>query len=111
MPKRTHHFELAADPDTVREAAARAIAELGWYASETGNVLDVREDPTGLCCTMSPVEANLRFWPVSKGTLIDIHVYVPGFGPIPKRQLADRAAGLEQRITRWTGQLGEAIPR
>jgi hypothetical protein len=110
VPRRSHSFVLDADPATVREAASRAIAELGWYASDTGGGFDVREDPTGLCCTMSPVEATVRFWPATSGTLVDIEVYVPGFGPIPKRQLADRAIGLEQRITRWTGPAG-SVPR
>jgi hypothetical protein len=54
-----------------------------------------------LCCSVSPVEATVGFQASHGGTLVDVEVSVPGFGPLAQRQLADRATGLEQRITRW----------
>jgi hypothetical protein len=87
------------------------LAELGWRYEVTGDVVAAREDPVRLCCGISPVEATMAFGSSDGGTTVVIEVSVPGFGPGPKRQLGDRAAGLEQRITRWAATGARAASR
>ena len=101
MPSRRREFQLRVDPQDSRRAAKRALTELGWEFQPEGERLATKEDPVRLCCSASPVEATIGFQTSHEGTLVEIEVSVPGFGPPAKRQLADRAAGLEQRITRW----------
>jgi len=93
-----------------RRAAKRALTELGWAFEPDGERLATKEDPVRLCCSVSPVEATIGFQASRVGTLVDVEVSVPGFGPLVQRQLADRAAGLEQRITRWAFESSSAGP-
>ena len=101
VPSRRREFQLRVDPQRSRRAAKRALTELGWDFEPDGERLATKEDPVRLCCTVSPVEATIGFQASHEGTLVDIEVSIPGFGPPAQRQLADRATGLEQRITRW----------
>jgi hypothetical protein len=101
VPSRRREFQLTVDPQGSRRAAKRALTELGWEFELDGERLATKEDPVRLCCSASPVEATIGFQASLEGTLVDLEVSVPGFGPPAQRQLADRAAGLEQRITRW----------
>jgi hypothetical protein len=101
VPSRRREFQLRVDPQGSRRAAKRALTELGWEFEPVGERLATKEDPVRLCCSVSPVEATVGFQASHEGTLVDIEVSVPGFGPLAQRQLADRATGLEQRITRW----------
>jgi hypothetical protein len=101
VPSRRREFQITADLQGSRRAATRALTELGWEFEPDGERLATREDPVRLCCSVSPVEATIGFQAIHEGTRVDIEVTVPGFGPPAQRQLADRAAGLEQRITRW----------
>jgi hypothetical protein len=101
VPSQTRTFELAVPPSQARLAAGKALAELGWSSDLAANIVHVREDPVKLCCGESPVSATIRFAPADVGTRVQMEFSVPGFGPRPKRQLADRTAGLEQRISRW----------
>jgi hypothetical protein len=101
MPSRRREFHLRVGSQGSRRAAKRALTELGWEFEPDGERLATKEDPVRLCCSVSPVEATIGFQASHEGTLVDIEVSVPGFGPPAQRQLADRAAGLEQRITRW----------
>ena len=100
MPARQVRFDLPVAPDDSRRAALIVLEELGWAASIKDGGLEAAEDPARLCCTASPVKAVLSFHPVVAGTSVGIELSITGFGPAPKRQLADRAIGLEQRITR-----------
>ena len=109
MPRIERKFELDVPPERAIAAAESAVAELAWYRRRDGAILRVREDPAGLCCSMAPVEAELSFAGGPERTEVSVSVYVPGFGPGPRRQLADRAVGLEQRTRRWSRQ-PEASP-
>jgi len=110
MPSRRCEFQLAVDPQGSRRAVMRALAELDWEFEPDGERLATKEDPVRLCCSVSPVEATIGFRASHEGTVVDIEVSVPGFGPLAQRQLADRAAGLEQRITRWALGSSSAEP-
>lgn len=101
MPTREIGFDLDVQPADARRAAISALAELGWELREHDDALEAAEDPARLCCTAPQVRAKLRFLSERMGTSVMVQLSVPGFGPIPKRQLADRATGLRQRITRW----------
>ena len=106
MPKRAATFQLQATVDRATDAVNHALAELDWNTTSDQGVISTREDPTGLCCSMSPVEATIALTrDGGSATRIDLEVSVPGFGPGPKRQLVDRCAGLEQRIRRWESTL------
>ena len=86
----------------VRRAVRATLTELAWDSEVEGDRTIAWEDPVKLCCSMSPVKAQIGV--TDRGddsTRVEIEVSVPGFGPVPKRQLADRSAGLEQRIGRW----------
>lgn len=111
MPTKTNTFELETTVSRASAAVARTLTELGWeYDSEEG-ITVAREDPAGLCCSMAPVKASIGL--IDDGALatrIELEVSVPGFGPVPKRQLADRCAGLEQRIRRWEADLASTTP-
>jgi hypothetical protein len=86
----------------VRRAVRASVAELAWESELEGDQTVAWEDPVRLCCAMSPVKARIGITDHGDdATQIEIEVSVPGFGPVPKRQLADRSAGLEQRIRRW----------
>jgi len=86
----------------VRRAVRATLAELAWDSELEGDQTVAWEDPVRLCCSMSPVKARIGVTDHDDdATQIEIEVSVPGFGPVPKRQLADRSAGLEHRIRRW----------
>jgi len=108
MPSRRRRFQLTVDPERSRRASKNALTELGWEFEPDGERLATQEDPVRLCCTASPVKATIGFQATHKGTLVEIVVSIPGFGPPANRQLADRAVGLEQRITRWAFDTGSA---
>jgi hypothetical protein len=86
----------------VRRAVRATVAELAWESELEGDQTIAWEDPVRLCCSMAPVKARIGITDHGDdATQVEIEVSVPGFGPVPKRQLADRSAGLEQRIRRW----------
>ncbi len=102
MPIQDRSFVLDVPGSVVRGAVRATLAELAWDSVLEGNQTVASEDPVRLCCSMSPVKARIGITDHGDdATLIEIEVSVPGFGPVPKRQLADRTAGLEQRIRRW----------
>jgi hypothetical protein len=98
MAKRSLSFEVDLSPSSASRAIREAIGEAGWECSETGDYMEAREDSTKLCCTISPVKAEIRVRECDGRVQIQLDGSIPGWGPIASRQLPDRLQLLERVI-------------
>ena len=98
MAKRSHAFELNLNPDAASRAVRKAISKAGWESTEKGDFLEAHEDATKLCCTISPVAAEIRVREQEGRSRIQLDVSIPGWGMIPNHQLPGRLRMLERVI-------------
>jgi hypothetical protein len=98
MAKRSRVFELDVAPTVVSQAIREAIREAGWDYDELGDHLEAHEDVTRLSCKEAPVTVAIHVREEDSGVEIRLDGRVPGWGPIPSRQLPDRLQLLESTI-------------
>ena len=107
MAKRSHSFVLKGTVAATSRAVREALGRPPWELTEAADRLVVREDATRLCCTISPVSAEIRVVDEDPGTVrIDLDGSVPGWGIIASRQLTDRMAALERLVRESCAQRG-----
>jgi hypothetical protein len=100
MAKRSVKVNLDIDPQGAAEAVRTAFRALEWeILADDGHRIAATEDPTRLCCTISPVKAETVCAPSgASGTRIELTCSTPGWGPIATRQIRSRMGSLACRI-------------
>jgi hypothetical protein len=103
MAKLSRAFDLDVTPTVASRAAREAIRGAGWNYEESGEQVEAREDVTRLCCKQAPVTVQISVREQDSGTEIRLEGRLPGWGPIPSRQLPDRLRMLERTIRERSG--------
>jgi hypothetical protein len=85
-------------PGALRTARA-ALAERGWDVDARDDGLTAREDPCRLPCHSWPSEVQVEVARSEDlGTLLNVEVEVPGWGPISARHAREQLAALARAI-------------
>ena len=99
MSKRTTRLLVESPEEDLLRSYRSKLDRLWWEHLEEGeSYILSREDPVRLCCKESPAQARLELEPVEGGTIAEILVSVPGFGPIASRNLRDRLGLIERAV-------------
>ena len=105
VAKRSHSFQLEHSAAKCSRAVREVTTESPWELIGSGqDHVAIREDATRLCCTISPVSAEI--WVIEEGpsrVRIRLDGSVPGWGIIASRQLSDRLRMLERVIREHAG--------